>query len=72
MRLREPGDVLDLVVAQAGGAERDVLTDRGREKERVLGDRPDLTPERAELHVPDVGPVDRDAAGGDVVETRDE
>ena len=49
-----------------------MLADRGREQERVLGDRPDLPPERVKLDVPDVGPVDRDPARGDVVEPRHE
>src|SRR5439155_8752470 len=68
MGLGEPGDVLDLFVAQPGSPERDVLADRGREEKRVLGDRSDLASERVETHVPDVGPVDRDAPRGDVVE----
>src|SRR6266516_2934510 len=34
--LGEPGDVLDLVVAQTWGAEGDVLADRGGEEESVL------------------------------------
>jgi len=72
VRLGKPGHVLDFFVAQARGAEGDVLADRGREEERVLGDRADLTPERAELHVPHIGAVDRDASGSDVVEARHE
>ena len=62
VRLREARRALDLLVGRVGASERDVLAHRRREEERVLRDHADRAPQRGELHVADVGAVDRDAA----------
>ena len=72
MRLRSLRRLQDPLVGRVEDAERDVLADRGREEEGILGDDSDLTPERAARHVPDVDAVDEHAALGRVVEARHE
>ena len=72
VRLREPRGADDVLVGRVGRAERDVLPHRRREEERVLGDDPDRAPQGGELDVAHVHAVDGQAAGRDVVETRDQ
>src|SRR5919206_128732 len=51
VRLREPRDPLDLRVGEIRRSERDVLPDRRREEERILGDDADGAPQRRECRV---------------------
>ena len=67
-----PRGVLDLLRRGVDAAERDVVADRAAEQERLLGHDPHLRAQRGRRHVAQVVAVDEDAAGGRVVEARDE
>jgi hypothetical protein len=72
VRLREPRDALDLLVAHVGTTEGHVLAHGRGEEERVLRDDPDLAPQRGERDVADVDAVHEYAPRVDVVEARHE
>ena len=63
---------LDLLERRVGSTERDVVADRLREEERLVGHHPDVRPQAGDGEVADVLAVDAQRAGGDVVEARDE
>mmetsp|Transcript_39389 Transcript_39389/g.100639 ORF Transcript_39389/g.100639 Transcript_39389/m.100639 type:complete len:260 (+) Transcript_39389:336-1115(+) len=58
----------DLLIRGAGAAELDVVGDRHRKQRRLLADKANVLAHPAQGQVAQVAPVERDAAGGDVVE----
>jgi hypothetical protein len=61
-----------LLLGRVGAREELVVADRGVEQERVLEDDPDVGAQRLERERAGVVAVDQHAAGGGVVEARDE
>ena len=58
--LRELGRPLDLLARGVGARVGDVVVDRGREQERIVGDDRDRAPQASQVDRADVGAVDPD------------
>ena len=72
MRVREPRRLEDLRLRSVGPPVRDVLPHRAAEEDGVLQHETDLVADALQLVIADVDAVDQDAAGGRIVEARDE
>ena len=72
VRLRGAGGRLHVGVGRVRPAVGDVLTDGAAEQGGLLQHDADLPPQRLQRDAADVGAVDGDAAGGDVIEARDQ
>ena len=72
VRLRPPRGALDLLAGRLGPRVGDVLGDRGREQEAVVGDEGDRAAQRVHVDRAQVGAVDEDRALGRVIEPRDQ
>ena len=72
VRLGGCGSLDDLLIGGAGAAEGDVFADGSGEEGRLLEDDADLAAQGLQGGAADVDAVDQDAAGGRVVEAREQ